>query len=507
LFTILIEELSRKTDDILLDITHGFRSQPFFAAACIQYVQSINPGHANIRVVYAEYKPQPAQSPIWELTTFLDVLAWSRDLMLMLRTGQAGGIVRSTDAINKSLMKRWRDGGRTGRQPRALGLLKRDLEAFSGDLTTIRTGSLLIGSSRGKHSSAEQLVETLDATRPEIAEHLPALLPVLDQLRAMAEPLQPRGHGLGSMQGQQALIALARLYRSMGRYSEAISVVREGWISYGGSDAAASPGWCAYRREERQAQETRWSSEVGKFRLTVQEVRNDIQHAGFQSQPKEPAWFNARLDALLERWQETVDAVPVTPSPGSTAPAYWMTRAPITNVQYRRAVTAGVCGQPAGRHAERLMDPQYAHHPVVQVTRADACAYASWVGGRLPTDAEWTWAAQGSDGRRWPWGNQRPDETRANCRPHGPGGTTPVGAYPQGVSPHHMVDMAGNVWEWVADGAYVVRGGAFYCDAATTGIAARLIYGADTSGYHIGFRVVWDRLDAERMDPHPAPDR
>jgi formylglycine-generating enzyme required for sulfatase activity len=130
--------------------------------------------------------------------------------------------------------------------------------------------------------------------------------------------------------------------------------------------------------------------------------------------------------------------------------AYWIDRTEVTNAQYRQCVEAGACEEPGCWENNYLNAPE---QPVVCVSWYDARDYAAWVGGRLPTEAEWEKAARGTDGRIYPWGNNPPDCQKANysgCA----GNPLPVGSHPDGASPYGALDMAGNVWEWVADRYY-----------------------------------------------------
>lgn len=185
--------------------------------------------------------------------------------------------------------------------------------------------------------------------------------------------------------------------------------------------------------------------------------------------------------------------------------AFYIDRYPVTNEEYKRFVDA--TGYPVPYYEvewanleeynwdpeTRTPPPGKERHPVVLVRWEDAQAYAAWAGKRLPTEAEWERAARGTDGRRWPWGNEFV-LGRCNTRETGINGTTPVDQYsPLGDSPAGVADMVGNVWEWTsslfrpypydpndgresltAGGWRVLRGGSWLNDLDRARCTARL---------------------------------
>jgi formylglycine-generating enzyme required for sulfatase activity len=211
--------------------------------------------------------------------------------------------------------------------------------------------------------------------------------------------------------------------------------------------------------------------------------------------------------------------------------AFWIYRTEVTNGMYAACVEARPCNLPKDTNslsrANYYGDPQYENYPVISVTWYQARNYCQWAGGRLPSEAEWEKAARGTDGRLFPWGDQTPNAGQANfcdrrCSnaaerdssvDDGYADTAPVGNYPSGASPYGALDMAGNVWEWVADWHQVgyyrnspyenppgpaggdrrgFRGGSWFNGPDGVRTVARSSRKPGDSYYSIGFRCVVD---------------
>jgi formylglycine-generating enzyme required for sulfatase activity len=139
-----------------------------------------------------------------------------------------------------------------------------------------------------------------------------------------------------------------------------------------------------------------------------------------------------------------------TPQHRVPVDAFWIDRTEVTNAQYRRCVDAGICSPPqevgSSSRDSYYGNSEFDHYPVVNVLAQQAQEYAQWVGGRLPTEAEWEYACRGSGAYTYPWGSSPPDKSLLNFE-HNLGDTVAVGSYPDGESWIGVLDMSGNVWE------------------------------------------------------------
>ena len=194
--------------------------------------------------------------------------------------------------------------------------------------------------------------------------------------------------------------------------------------------------------------------------------------------------------------------------------AFWIDKFEVTSAQYKKCVDAGKCAAPEKSGSETrgayFGNAQYDNYPVIYVSWNNAKTYCEWAGKRLPTEAQWEKAARGTDGRNFPWGNTF-DQNLLNSDESKIGDTTAVGKFPNGASPYGVMDMAGNVFEWVADwydrdyyqnsparnptgpatgDSRSYRGGSWFNDGSFARAAARFMNVPDFALFFLGFRCV-----------------
>jgi iron(II)-dependent oxidoreductase len=200
---------------------------------------------------------------------------------------------------------------------------------------------------------------------------------------------------------------------------------------------------------------------------------------------------------------------------------FYIDKYEVTNAQYEQFMEATEHRAPKYWGNEEYKEFNQPDHPVVGVSWHDAVAYAAWAGKRLPTEAEWEKAARGTDGRKYPWGNEW-DSSKCNSKDSNDGYeyTAPVDrrfpSFPSGASPYAygVMDMAGNVWELCADwydnkyyrqspkknpkgpdsgSMRVLRGGAWiHSTTYFLRCAFRYSYGPTSTDDFVGFRCAQD---------------
>ena len=132
-------------------------------------------------------------------------------------------------------------------------------------------------------------------------------------------------------------------------------------------------------------------------------------------------------------------------------PSFAIMKTEVTVRMYRKCVESNGCTEPPNNEFCNWGYMDREDHPINCIDWFQAMEFASWVGARLPTEAEWEYVARGEGGDvMYPWGNDF-DATMCNTREEGPGHLAPVDYYSEGASPYGVMDMAGNASEWCSD--------------------------------------------------------
>jgi iron(II)-dependent oxidoreductase len=230
---------------------------------------------------------------------------------------------------------------------------------------------------------------------------------------------------------------MTRAVNSDGRIGEMITIPAGSFLmGSDGSDPYSSPDELPQHSVELP------TYQIGKYQVTRGEYRAFIEAGGY----KDPSYWSP--DGW--EWKES-DGIYYSGMYGAV-------------VRIVRPNSTEERGEPEHWAAEQDWGTgaftQTDRHPVVAVTYYEAEAYCKWAGGRLPTEAEWEKAARwtGSRSNIWPWGDTWDPEKCNNLDDHSAAGggykklqSSPVGSYPDGVSPYGCLDMVGNAYEWVAD--------------------------------------------------------
>lgn len=341
---------AQKPDTILLDITHGFRSQPFFAASAVAFArvaaesaEKADSPVPNVRILYAAWEMrEPGEhgqvAPVWDMTQFIRVIEWSAAISSMMRHGRGDELerlLRDTQRAalgDRGAMAR---GDATGRPlPPGFQKLGSACRHFADGLATARIPDL---STR----LASHLSRTIGEVKEGVCREVPPLRKPLEELQEWCRPLaaeDPVGKA-----GLKAGVRLARRYVQMERFLEAAVALRETITSawcvatlaepypQPGLDGRAARGEFAKSRRihERELGRRAWSeadaANPGEADLlaayrSIGDLRNDVEHGGFNEHPRKAGVIRAALESSASKLEATIDALLASRLPWTLPP-------------------------------------------------------------------------------------------------------------------------------------------------------------------------------------------
>ncbi len=330
-------------EEIILDITHGFRSQPFFAASAVSFAKSQarrKKPDLNVRILYAAFDAKPNGSDtadVWDLTQLIEVLDWTAAIDAFMRFGRADDVEVLARAQQKRIMVEMTATSRKGPPPR-IQTFGAACRAVADALATARAPELMT-------HLFPKFEESLEASRAELESGARPLARILDDLKSWTGNTKARE--VVSAEGILACIHLAGLYLVLERYAEAAAVLREAVTSawqlktYPGEiPQPATPGRpgdklvvekrglsdrMLWRRNQEKQRTPELALNPGEGELlavydALSQLRNDVEHAACNDAPKKSSTIRTDLGRLHEDLKGAVQAM-------LAGPARWAPRA------------------------------------------------------------------------------------------------------------------------------------------------------------------------------------
>ncbi|MBW7875578.1 MAG: TM1812 family CRISPR-associated protein [Candidatus Cloacimonetes bacterium] len=287
---------------IYLDITHSFRAIPFFAGSVVSFQRMVSPTKSQIQQIFYGEGPQHPKNPetaevlkIWDLSPFLELLDWSQALSQFLETGNASKLGALTTEHATEEIKSANQNQDFARRNtfNSLKSLGKGLTEISLGLAGNRTGELLVDRAKTRCSVARAL-ENLDKCREIVASDLPPLALLLHEIQSMLEPMsQGFVHG---QSGVKSWLQLAKLYLKFGRYADCSATLREGLLNI-----KIDPAHLFSEKE-------RHSSALGVLAKTIFDLRNDLNHAGYRSNPSKTEVIQSNLEDFIQKIEDSIFA-------------------------------------------------------------------------------------------------------------------------------------------------------------------------------------------------------
>jgi len=296
---------------LVVDITHAFRSLPFFAGSVIAFLMATGKLPEGVDVFYGAFEMKPPK--LCRLSRFVEVLRWAYALFLFLETGRAQKVGDLLEHYQKLAPRGTSKDDRGIRGP--LAKIAEAIKKWSDDFETLRVKSLLL-----EKPTAQGLVDAIKKNKDNIANFLPPLTSVLEDIvKEYGSPLlQAPNDAVRDKKSAfvASLLELAKIYVKKGRYLEAIAVTREAIISdFAEHESAWVPG-NDFEDSERSKAEARVRDADRALALAQNtdrgpidalfKVRNDMLHAGFNRSPQEASTLKKQVENIVYNASETL---------------------------------------------------------------------------------------------------------------------------------------------------------------------------------------------------------